>query len=51
MNKEGKTVKLSDLEGHHIAVYFSAHWLVSFYQLTIQFVGFLRISDKLTSDI
>lgn len=25
-NKEGGTVKLQDLEGHHIAVYFSAHW-------------------------
>jgi len=26
MSKDGKTVTLSELEGHHIAVYFSAHW-------------------------
>ena len=29
MNKEGGTVKIQDLEGHHIAVYFSAHWSVA----------------------
>lgn len=26
MSKDGKTVTLADLDGHHIAVYFSAHW-------------------------
>ena len=42
MNKEGGTVKIQDLEGHHIAVYFSAHWLVAASKFFLSFVVYFQ---------